>query len=47
MLAYLAAGDTFEDLLTEFSDLECDDLRAYLEFAAQSLKIKSQLPALT
>ena len=42
MLEYLVAGDSFEDLLTEFSDLERDDLRACLEFAAQSLKLKSQ-----
>jgi uncharacterized protein (DUF433 family) len=34
MLEYLAAGDTFEDLLAEFPDLERDDLRACLGFAA-------------
>jgi uncharacterized protein (DUF433 family) len=34
MLEYLAAGDTFEDLVAEFPDLERDDLRACLEFAA-------------
>ena len=42
LLEYLAAGDTFEDLLAEFPDLERDDLRACLEFAAESLKLKSQ-----
>ena len=42
MLEYMAAGDTFEDLLEEFPDLERDDLRACLDFAAQSLKLKSQ-----
>ena len=42
MLEYLVAGDTFEDLLAEFPDLERDDLRACLAFAAQSLKLKSQ-----
>ena len=42
ILEYLAGGDTFEDLLTEFPDLERDDLRACLDFAAQSLKLKSQ-----
>jgi uncharacterized protein (DUF433 family) len=42
MLEYLAAGDSFEDLLQEFPDLERDDLRACLDFAAQSLKLKSQ-----
>jgi uncharacterized protein (DUF433 family) len=41
------AGDTFEDLLTEFPDLERDDLRACVEFAAQSLKLKSQHLVLT
>jgi uncharacterized protein (DUF433 family) len=42
LLEYLAAGDTFEDLLAEFPDLQRDDLLAALEFAAQSLKLKSQ-----
>jgi uncharacterized protein (DUF433 family) len=42
LLEYLAAGDSFEDLLAEFADLERDDLRACLEFAAQSLKMKSK-----
>ncbi len=42
ILEYLVAGDTFEDLLEEFPDLERDDLRACLEFAAQSLKLKSR-----
>ena len=46
ILEYLAGGDTFEDLLVEFPDLERDDLRACLEFAAQSLKVKSQHLAL-
>ena len=39
MLECLLAGDTSEDLLVEFPDLERDDLRARLEFAAQSLKL--------
>jgi uncharacterized protein (DUF433 family) len=42
MLEFLVAGDSFEDLMAEFPDLERDDLRACLEFAAQSLKLKSQ-----
>ncbi len=42
MLEYLAAGDTFGDLLAEFPDLERADLQACLEFAAKSLKLKSQ-----
>ncbi len=37
MLEYLAAGDTFKDLLAEFPDLERDDLRACIEFAGQSI----------
>jgi uncharacterized protein (DUF433 family) len=40
------AGDTLEDLLVDFPDLERDDLRACLEYAAQSLKLKSQHLAL-
>jgi uncharacterized protein (DUF433 family) len=42
MLEYLAAGDTIEDLLAEYPDLEREDLLACLEFATQSLKLKSQ-----
>jgi uncharacterized protein (DUF433 family) len=41
MLEYLAGGDTFEDILAEFPDLEREDLQACLQFAAQSLKLKS------
>jgi uncharacterized protein (DUF433 family) len=42
MLEYLAAGDLFEDLLQEFPDLQREDLQACLEFAAQSVKLKSR-----
>jgi uncharacterized protein (DUF433 family) len=42
MLEYLAGGDSFEDLLVEFPDLEREDLQACIEFATQSLKLKSQ-----
>jgi uncharacterized protein (DUF433 family) len=42
MLEYLAAGDSFEQILAEFPDLEREDLLACLEFAACSLKVKSQ-----
>jgi uncharacterized protein (DUF433 family) len=42
MLEYLVAGDTFDDILAEFPDLEHDDLRACLAFATQTLKLKSQ-----
>ena len=47
MPEYLAAGDSFEDLLAEFPDLERDDLLACLEFAARSLQVRSQHLALT
>jgi uncharacterized protein (DUF433 family) len=47
LLEYLAAGDTFEDLLEEFPDLVREDLQACLEFAAQSLKLKSRHLVLT
>ncbi len=42
MLEYLAGGDTIEDLLAEYPDLEREDLLACLEFAAESLKHKTQ-----
>lgn len=42
ILEYLAGGDTFEDVLAEFPDLQREDLLACLEFAACSLKVKSQ-----
>jgi uncharacterized protein (DUF433 family) len=42
MLEYLAGGDTIEDLLAEFPDLAREDLLACLEFAAESLRFKTQ-----
>ncbi len=42
MLEHLAAGDTIEELLVEFPDLERDDFLACLEFAARALNLKSQ-----
>jgi uncharacterized protein (DUF433 family) len=47
ILEYLAAGDSIDDLLAEFPDLERDDLLACLEFAARSLQVRSQHLALT
>ena len=41
ILEYLAAGDSFEEILAEFPDLERDDLLACLQFAAETLKVKS------
>ena len=42
ILEYLAGGDGFEDVLSEFPDLTRDDLLACLQFATLSLKLKSQ-----
>lgn len=47
MLEYLAGGDTIDEVLAEFPDLQRDDLLACIEFAAQSLKLKSGHLALT
>ena len=46
LLEYLAAGDSIEDVLSEFPDLERDDVLACLEFAARTLQVKSQHLAL-
>jgi uncharacterized protein (DUF433 family) len=40
ILEYLAGGDSFEDVLAEFPDLEREDLQACIQFAAQSLKLR-------
>ena len=42
ILEYMAAGDGIDSLLAEFPDLEREDFLACLEFAAQSLRVKSQ-----
>lgn len=42
ILEYLAGGDSFQDVLVEFPDLEREDLQACIQFAAQSLKIRGQ-----
>jgi uncharacterized protein (DUF433 family) len=47
MLEYLAAGDSIEDVLREFPDLEREDLLACLDFAKRSLELKSQHLVLT
>ncbi|MHA3774195.1 DUF433 domain-containing protein [Verrucomicrobiota bacterium sgz303538] len=46
ILECLAAGDTFDDLLAEFPDLEREDLLACLSYAATALKLKSSHVAL-
>lgn len=40
ILEYLAGGDSIEDILTEFSDLERDDILACIAYATQILKYK-------
>ena len=42
LLEYLPGGDSIDNLLAEFPDLQREDLLACFEFAAQSLKLKSQ-----
>jgi uncharacterized protein (DUF433 family) len=42
ILEFLAAGDSFEEVLAEFHDLEREDLLACLEFAKRSLQLRSQ-----
>ncbi len=39
-LEYLAGGDTFEELLYEFPDLEKEDLQACLQYAVIHMKQK-------
>jgi uncharacterized protein (DUF433 family) len=41
ILEYLAGGDSTEDLLTEFPDLEREDILACHEFSRQMLAAKS------
>ncbi|EKB49655.1 DUF433 domain-containing protein [Cecembia lonarensis] len=40
ILEYLAGGDTVEDLLEEFKDLEKEDILACLAYAAQMANTK-------
>ena len=41
MLEYLAAGDTIDDILAEFPDLEREDLLACLQYASSAVKLKT------
>ncbi|MEM8526351.1 MAG: DUF433 domain-containing protein [Bacteroidota bacterium] len=41
ILEYLAGGDTVEDIVEEFDDLEREDVLACLAYAAISIKAKS------
>ena len=47
VLEYLAAGDSIEDVLVDFPDLQREDLLACLEFATRSLQVRSQHLVLT
>ena len=40
MLEYLAGGDSTEDLLKEFPDLEKEDIQACLQYAVLNMKHK-------
>jgi uncharacterized protein (DUF433 family) len=42
ILEYLAGGDSFEDVLAEFPDLVREDLQACIQFATESLKLRSR-----
>jgi len=41
ILEYLAGGDSIEDILQEFSDLEREDILACLAFASLMMREKS------
>lgn len=46
ILDYLAAGDTPEDIMEEFPDLQRDDVLACIAYAAASMKFKDiEIPA--
>ncbi len=42
MLDYLGGGDSMEEILAEFPDLEREDLQACIQFASLSLKLRSR-----
>ncbi len=44
ILEYLASGMSFEEILIDFEDLEVDDLKACLMYAAKMTEIKSATP---
>ncbi|MFC2087168.1 DUF433 domain-containing protein [Bacteroidota bacterium] len=46
IIEYLAGGDSIDDILKEFPDLEKDDILACLAFAAKSIHFKDiEIPA--
>ena len=40
ILEYLSGGDTIEDILAEFTDLEKEDILACLAYATASMRLK-------
>ena len=46
IIEYLAGGDSYEDILEEFQELEKEDILACLAFAAKSIQFKDiEIPA--
>ena len=43
ILEYIAGGDSAEDILAEFTDLEEDDIKACLAFAVLAVNTKGSL----
>ncbi|MBK8489945.1 MAG: DUF433 domain-containing protein [Saprospirales bacterium] len=43
ILEYLAAGDTIEDILAEFTDLKEEDIKACLAFAVLAVNAKGSI----
>ena len=43
ILEYIAGGDTTEDILAEFPDLEEDDIKACLAFAVLAVNTKGSI----
>lgn len=43
ILGYLAGGDTTEDILEEFTDLEEEDIQACLAFAVLAVNTKGSI----
>jgi len=43
ILEYLAGGDSIEDILAEFKDLEREDILACIAYRATAIKTKSIL----
>ncbi|HAK77326.1 MAG TPA: hypothetical protein DCM71_10550 [Runella sp.] len=41
LLEYLAGGDSIEDILQQFPDLEREDLLACIQYALTTLKVQS------